>query len=125
MPHIVLEYSENLPELADFPGLFSDVHQALNRIGGIRIENCKSRVLVARHCFVGAGDASSSFIHLQISFVSGRTAEVRRALGEACLELLKSHYRQQLSEDLQITVLIGEIALQDYFKYPEGTLNYR
>ena len=35
MPHIVLEYSDKLPELADFRALFADIHRALNRIGGI------------------------------------------------------------------------------------------
>jgi len=62
MPHIVLEHSDNLPELPDFSALFNDIHQALNRIGGIKLDNCKSRTRVAEHCYIGAGDPDNACI---------------------------------------------------------------
>ena len=113
MPHIVLEYSENLPELPDFSALFNDIHQASNRIGGIKLDNCKSRTRVAEHCYIGGGDPDNAFIHLDIEFVKGRSDEV------------KQYYHQHLSDALQITVKIDDIALDFYFKDPAGTLNYQ
>lgn len=125
MPHIVLEYSSNLPELADFRALFDDIHRALNRIGGIRLENCKSRARVAEHYYIGDGNPDNAFIHLDVEFVRGRSAEVKQEIGRECLELVKHYYHLHLSDLLQITVKIDDIALEFYFKYPAGTLNYQ
>jgi 5-carboxymethyl-2-hydroxymuconate isomerase len=125
MPHIVLEYSENLSELPDFRALFDDIHQALNRIGGIKVENCKSRARVAEHCYIGDGNPDNAFIHLDIEFVKGRSAEVRQTIGRECLDLVKRYYHLHLSDALQITVKVDDIALDFYFKDPAGTLNYQ
>ena len=125
MPHIVLEYSENLPQLLDSSALFGDIHQALNRIGGIRLENCKSRARMASDCYIGDGSKDNAFVHLDIEFVEGRSAEVKQAIGRECLDLLKQYYRQHLSERLQITVKIHDIALDFYFKHPPGSLGYQ
>ncbi|MEM7563431.1 MAG: hypothetical protein AAF353_10340 [Pseudomonadota bacterium] len=125
MPHIVLEYSDNLPPLVDYSALFGEVHQALNLIGGIKLENCKSRARVASPFYVGDGNSANAFIHLDIEFVKGRSDEVKKAIGAQCLSLLQKYYQKQLNEHLQITVKIDDIALDFYFKYPEGTLNYR
>lgn len=125
MPHIVLEYSSNLPELPDFRALFGDIHQALNRIGGIRLENCKSRARAAEHCYIGDGNPKNAFVHLEVEFVEGHSAEVKKEIGQECLELVKRYYHSQLSDLLQITVKIDDIALDFYFKDPAGTLNYQ
>ena len=125
MPHIVLEYSANLPELSDFRALFTEVHQVLHRTGGIKIENCKSRVREAGHYHVGDGHADNAFVHLDVEFVKGRSAEVRQSIGRECLEVLKKYYQAQLSDRLQLTVKIDDIALDFYFKEPAGTLNYQ
>ncbi len=125
MPHIVLEYSDNLPELPDFRALFDDIHLTLNRIGGIRLENCKSRARSARHCYIGDGNPDNAFIHLDIAFVEGRSDEIKQAIGRECLELVKRYYRLHLSENLQITLWIRDIELDCYFKDPAGSLNYQ
>ena len=125
MPHVSLEYSTNLPALTDFPALFAELHQALNQIGGIKLENCKSRARAAQHYHIGDGSPDNAFIHLQVEFVAGRTPEVKQAIGQECLALLKKHYQPHLSESLQITVKIDDVSLDFYFKHPQGTLNYQ
>jgi 5-carboxymethyl-2-hydroxymuconate isomerase len=109
MPHIVLEYSSNLPELPDFRALFDDIHQALNRIGGIRLENCKSRARAAEHYYIGDGNPDNAFVHLDVEFVKGRDREVKQAIGQECLQLVKRYYQLHLSDSLQITVKIDDM----------------
>ena len=125
MPHIVLEYSSNLPELPDFRALFNDIHHALSRIGGIRLENCKSRARAAEHYYIGDGNPDNAFVHLDVEFVKGRDRELKQAIGRECLQLVKRYYHLHLSDSLQITVKIDDIALDFYFKDPAGTLNYQ
>jgi 5-carboxymethyl-2-hydroxymuconate isomerase len=123
MPQIVLEYSSNLPTDVDFKGLFSEIHQALQNIAGIRLDNCKSRARVAEHYFIGDGDVNNAFVHLQIRFIEGRTSAVKQAIGEQCLAMLKQYYSESMAAmDLQITVEIDDLLRDFYFKYPEGSL---
>ena len=124
MPHIRLEYSDNLPPLDDFPGLFADIHRVLNEQGGIALNNCKSRAYPAENCYIGDGDSGHAFVDLQVEFLSGRSQEVKTVLGKSCLEVLKQHYADHLTDQLQITVGIHDIPRESYFKHPSGTLNY-
>ena len=124
MPHIILEYSANLDELPSFNALFADIHQTLNREGGIRLENCKSRARIANDFYIADGHPNHCFVHLSIEFVKGRSQEIKQIIGQECLRLVKDAYQAQLSEQLQITVKIDDIELDYYFKYPEGSLSY-
>jgi 5-carboxymethyl-2-hydroxymuconate isomerase len=125
MPHIILEYSANLHELPSFNALFADIHQVLNREGGIKLENCKSRARIANDYYIADGHPKHAFIHLSIEFVKGRTREIKQAIGQECLKLVKDYYQAQISDHLQITVLIDDIELDFYFKHPEGSLSYQ
>ena len=118
MPHIRLEYSDNLPALESFAKLFADIHRVLSEQGGIKLDNCKSRAQAVTNCFIADGAAEHAFIDLQIEFLSGRSQEVKTMIGEACLEVLKTHYAAQLTEHLQITVGVHDIPRESYFKFP-------
>lgn len=123
MPHIRLEYSENVAALDSFEGLFAEIHKVLSEQGGIKLDNCKSRARKASHCYVGDGNPENAFIDLRIEIRSGRSDELKRLLSDACLEVLIQHYSDQLRDRLQITAGIYEIP-DAYSKHPAGTLNY-
>ncbi|MFT5503949.1 MAG: 5-carboxymethyl-2-hydroxymuconate isomerase [Gammaproteobacteria bacterium] len=125
MPHNILEYSANLPRLENFSELFDGLHQTLNKVGGIKLGNCKSRARMAEDFYVGDGGSANAFIHLDVEFVQGRSTEVKRQIGQEALDLLKQYYADHLNDDLQITVNIRDISIEFYFKYPEGSLNYQ
>ena len=123
MPHLVLEYSANVDCPPDLPVLFGQLHDVLEESGGIRRENCKSRARVADPFLVGSGGESGAFVHLDIRFLEGRSAEVKQAIGQLSLDLLLAWFRRSADRlDLQITVEIQDIRRSSYFKYPAGTL---
>lgn len=124
MPHITMEYTANLRELAPDATLFHQVHQVLESVAGIRIANCKSRWHEIGEWLVGAGEpAGTAFVHLDVRFLEGRTEQVRQSVGRALLQILEDQFAPVPDGlDLQITVEIGEIRKADYFKYPPGTL---
>ena len=124
MPHIRLEYSENVPALDNFQALFADIHRVLHEQGAIALDNCKSRARQAGHCYVGDGDPANAFVDLRIEIVSGRSEELKAVLAEACLDVLKRHYREHLADQLQLTAGIYDIPRESYAKHPSGTLNY-
>ena len=123
MPHILLEYTPNLTETPDFAALFASIHESLEALVGIKLDNCKSRVRVADNFYIGDGSAAHAFVHLEIRFVEGRSRAVKQALGAQCLALLQQVYGASIGEkDLQITVEVDDIIRDFYFKYPEGSL---
>jgi 5-carboxymethyl-2-hydroxymuconate isomerase len=123
MPHLTLEYTGNISKEIDPEVIFSQLHNIMKDIGGISIDNCKSRAIRQEHYFIGSGEKENAFIHLDIRFLEGRTKAIKRALGENCMRVLLSTFEDEIAENnLQITVEVSDINKSDYFKFPEGTL---
>ena len=122
MPHLTLEYTDNVhPEVA-FDELFARLHQVLVDVGAIAIGNCKSRARCLDNYFIGDGGSQHAFAHLTIRFLGGRSVDLKRQIGRECLVVLEKALTPSSPLDLQITVEIQEIERTTYFKIPEGTL---
>jgi len=123
VPHITLEYTANVEPPDSFSPLLLQIHQKVNAVTGVDINNCKSRVRFADDFFIGEGEGNSSFIHLQVRFIEGRSAESKQQLGSALCELLQHHFAiDPTSTNTQVTVEVGDIKLDEYSKFPTGTL---
>jgi len=123
MPHITLEYTANVKPPESFSPLLLQIHQKVNAIAGVDINNCKSRVRPADEFLIGEGGTSSSFIHLQVRFIEGRSDKSKQLLGSVLCELLRQHFAiDPAATDSQITVEIGDIKSIEYSKFPAGTL---
>jgi 5-carboxymethyl-2-hydroxymuconate isomerase len=123
MPHLTLEYSSNIELELNHKDLFAQLHRFLKEVGGIRIDNFKSRALKRNVYLVGRGDINNAFVHLEVRLLEGRSPEIKKEIGQGCLLLLKEFYAASLANQaLQITVEIVDIARKGYFKHPDGTL---
>ena len=119
MPHLTLEYTANIKQEIDCATLFSGLHKIITKIGGINIENCKSRAIRLDNYYIGQSNESNAFVHLEISLMQGKSTELQQAIGIQCLNLLKEYFAPSLSKlALQITVDITEIYRSAYYKYP-------
>jgi 5-carboxymethyl-2-hydroxymuconate isomerase len=125
MPHLTLEYTANVPPPDDLAYMLLSMHKVLSDTGGIKIENCKSRMRYTDTFIIGEGDPLGAFLHLDVSFLEGRADDIKTAIGNELMEILKQHFFKAIeSLKLQITVEIRDISPNYYFKHPEGTLNY-
>lgn len=120
MPHIRLEYSDNLPGAIASRGLLRDFHEILASFG-VSIGNCKSRVDERRTFVVGDDSSEESFVHLDVSLLEGRTAETKALIGQTLLAGLVHAYAD-VTPAPQITVEVREIRRAEYFKHPPGTI---
>lgn len=119
MPHLILEYTDNIEKEIDFKGLFHELHQALAKYGNINISNCKSRAIKLNDFFVADGIGHSCFIHLKVRIFSGRTNEIKAAIGNRLKKILIRKFTHENSKDkIEITVEIQEIDPGFYYKYP-------
>ena len=125
MPHITLQYTNNVKESTSFEKLFHIIHQALHHIAGIKIENCKSKAVKLEDYYVGNGSGKPGFIHVEVKFMEGRSMDIKSKIGEHILNIVKNHFQSHIKNpDFQLTVELLDIKKTSYFKYPEGTLTY-
>ena len=123
MPQLTLEYTDNIQQKVDFSEVFREMHAVLFDVGGIPLENCKSRAIKRSDYFIGKGESDGAFIHIDMAFLAGRPLELKQEIGRRVLQILEKCYSPFLSaHNLQITVEIRELARELYFKIPEGTL---
>ncbi len=123
MPQLTLEYTDNIQQKIDFSEVYREMHGVLFDVGGIPLENCKSRAIRRSDYFIGKGESNEAFVHVEVAFLTGRALELKQEIGRRVLQILEKCYSQPLSaHNLQITVEIRELAKELYFKIPEGTL---
>ncbi|MBN8548606.1 MAG: 5-carboxymethyl-2-hydroxymuconate Delta-isomerase [Deltaproteobacteria bacterium] len=117
MPHCVLEYSANVKDSVNFQDFFASLHKLLADSGEIQHDQLKGRWYCSENYFVGDGSPKNAFVYLQISMLSGRTAELRKRLAGQAFELLSAQYpRSQRDLSCSITVEIREMDRETHFK---------
>ena len=88
MPHLVLEYSANVPDRPDFRRVLLDLHEALIASALFDRKDLKSRAVRHDVFAVGDGAEDRAFVALSIAILDGRPDEVKAALSEAALDVL-------------------------------------
>jgi 5-carboxymethyl-2-hydroxymuconate isomerase len=117
MPHLTLEYSDNLPAPVDLGALFARLHEALVEIGSFRLADLKSRAVPQPRFRVGAGSPESVFVHLTVAIFAGRAPAQQQEIGERLLVILKATFEPAwLGRPCDITVELREMRREGYFK---------
>ena len=115
MPHITLEYTDNIGSQIDFRHFFSELHVLLKERGGMDVKNCKSRAIRLEEFLLADGNTPSAFMHLSIRIFAGRTPDLKRILSVLAKDLLLEYVSEPAPE---ITVEIIDIDREAYTKYP-------
>jgi len=118
MPHIILEYSDNIADTPDFEKLFAEIHNALENTGQFRIADIKSRAVKHNEYFIGNGDPARSFVTFNLVILSGRADQFKIELSELILGILRSFFPKTSAEQKSsVTVQISEIHKASYGKF--------
>jgi 5-carboxymethyl-2-hydroxymuconate isomerase len=88
MPHLVLEYSANVPDRPDLGRVLLDLHGALMASALFERKDLKSRAVRHEVFAVADGAPDRAFVALSIAILEGRPDEVKAALSEAALDVL-------------------------------------
>lgn len=117
MPHLTLEYTNNLRKEVDSKKLFSSIHAGLMEMGEFVLDEIKSRAAVVDDFYVGDGDPEKSFIHLKIALLDVRRKESKRLVAERCLDIVSTYFSDRLqSGKCQVCVELVDIRSDGYFK---------
>jgi 5-carboxymethyl-2-hydroxymuconate isomerase len=93
MAHLVLEYTDNLAAEGHLPELLRKANETLIAQGDVfPIGGIRSRAVELEHWCMADGAADYAFVHGTLKIGAGRSAEVRRRVGDALFETIKSHF---------------------------------
>jgi 5-carboxymethyl-2-hydroxymuconate isomerase len=82
MPHLNIEYSENLEEALDIQALVDRIHATALETGIFPLGGVRTRAEARKYYRIANGDPAAGYIHLVVRIGSGRSLEARRAAGE-------------------------------------------
>jgi len=120
MPHVTLEFSNNIKEKDNLLPVLQKAQQILEETLPAQKGSTKARAVGFDHCWVDDGDQSNSFIHMGVKVKSGRSLETLNRAGELLLKHLRESFQQAAeSSKLSLTVEITELA-PCYHKWESG-----
>ncbi|MHA6252268.1 5-carboxymethyl-2-hydroxymuconate Delta-isomerase [Oceanobacillus sp. CAU 1775] len=99
MPHVTIEYTDNIEEASNIPLLLQKVNQSLIKhhdvipIGGLR-----TRAIGLKHYLVADGTEDDAFVHLTLKLGSGRSDEEIEKVSTALFQAVKKHYAALFNE---------------------------
>ncbi len=116
MPHLILEYSENIIEEMEFSALFKQCHDLLVERLSTALKSCKSRAYLCEDYYVGDGNANNAFVHLTVKVMAGRSKELLNSTAESLLEILKIYFSESIQKlNLELSIEMTELH-DPYFK---------
>ena len=81
MPHLKLEYTDNVHWKGPIQKIFPKLEKVLIQHTGVKPENCKSRGTQLKDYLCTINDSPGGFTHLEISILSGRSETVKTKIG--------------------------------------------
>lgn len=110
MPHLIVEYTDNVIE-PDFAELLNCCHLLLTQRLPTQMESCKSRVIKHSVYWVGDGQPANAFVSVTLAVLPGRSAETLQLVSQELMTLLKTYFADSLEKlNLQITLELKEVA---------------
>jgi len=116
MPHITLDYTDNLTGRFDSQTVLADLIEALAHLG-VERNNVMCRAVRLTDWRVGDGDRRRAFVHLKLAFLDTRPAQFKQQVLAAIKPILAEAFAQPLTElILQINLEIRDLRADFYEK---------
>jgi 5-carboxymethyl-2-hydroxymuconate isomerase len=113
VPHLIIEFSANLEEAIDIEGLVDAMHEAATGMDALPTGGIRTRA-VARNIFrIADGHPDNGFISVTLRIAEGRSAEVRKTVGDTLFAALSGYvedvcHRTPLSLALEVQEIVPE-----------------
>jgi len=89
MPHLIIEYSQNLEANLDIKALVRVLHETAANIDALPVGGLRTRAVARRYYRIADGHPDNAFLSLVLRLAPGRAFDVRKAIGESLFETLR------------------------------------
>lgn len=114
MPHLIVEYSDNLDGALDVSALLREMHDALDGQYNISKERLKTRAIRLSDYIVGVHEREGAMIHITLRLMQGRTVEAQKSLATQLQDMARAHVKVDLLPHCAITVEVVELVTATY-----------
>ena len=108
MPHLTVEYSSNLADVADIDGLVRAVHEAALATGIAPLDALRTRAVAREHYAIADLDPDNMFLAVTARLGAGRSDDDKQRLLDALLAAI-DRYLGAAQRTLMISVEYQEI----------------
>lgn len=116
MPHIYLEYSDNIINLKTQP-ILKSINQSLIDGGYVATaQDLKSRAIQQSDYVIGLGDAQEAYLHAKVALLSGRDEATKSLISETVFKAIQAVFEKPKHLHVQICVEIIEMPKFCYSK---------
>lgn len=116
MPHMIVEYSNNIKDLQADKLLLS-LNQALINTGHIKAAELKARLSNTGDFLIGLGDLDHAFIHVHVYLLAGRSEAEKNSIADAAIAALQAFNAYQAEQlTVQRSVQLTDMPATDYRK---------
>lgn len=116
MPHLIIEYTDNIKEEANIPALLKKVnkslllHSDIIPIGGLR-----TRAIELKDYIVADGAEDDAFVHVTLKLGRGRTEEDKKKVCNDLFATVKDHFAELYEKRyLALSLELYEFAYPTY-----------
>lgn len=102
MPHLILEYTKNLDAEIKSKQLLEKAHAVMLNSGLFNPEAVKSRTRCLEEHLLGTQGEDTSFIHISVALLEGRTVEQKKELSKAITTCIKNEFAELGSVSVEI-----------------------
>ena len=113
MPHVKLEYTENVQWKNPIQDIFSKLQTVLIQHARVKPQNCKSRATELKDFYCTGKNHPGGLIHMESSLLSGRTEKVKTNIGKECSQIIQS-FIENIAE-IQVSVELRDMDHNGYF----------
>ncbi len=111
MPHIIVEYSDNIDD-ANIPALLRSLHGTLAAQPGVSEERIKTRGIKLQDYVVGTKGPGGKMVHVTLLLLEGRDIPLRKQIGGVLHDVLK---KQMSADDTALTLEVRDMVKDTYF----------
>jgi len=115
MPHLTIEYTDNLPQFNASEALLA-FNKALVDSSHFQEIDIKSRAIRIGTFLVGTSSDERAFVHVKLAILSGRSIQIKHELSERLLTVLKEICVWPTKIHVQLCVEVQEIERESYSK---------
>jgi len=106
MPHLIMEYSENLTSSLNIQALLRALHSTAEASGLFQAATIRTRGVPCVNYVVGEGTEHDAFIHLEARIRPGRTDELQWKLVQSLMSTLRDAVAEAQSSGLRIGLTV-------------------
>ena len=101
MPHLIVEYTDNLRGDARIPELLKSLNETLIAQGGtFPVGAIRSRAIALTDYRMADGAADYAFVHVTLKIGAGRDAATKKQACDALFEAIKAHFAEAFAKRL-------------------------